>query len=83
MDIKHSQKPSKPVFMDEQTIIENLLNLEKDGRFDTSPILARHSSGTSYYISFLDKHTTYLKTHPKVDPANYLANLKTMLRVRR
>lgn len=43
-----------------------------------------YSSNTALYpdnqIPFIDKHVAYLLDHPKVDPLQYLSNLKLMLK---
>jgi hypothetical protein len=33
-------------------------------------------------VSFIDKHTSYLQGHPKVNPQQYLTNLRTMIKIR-
>jgi len=33
-------------------------------------------------IPFVQKHIAYLQSHPKVDPDQYLANLRLMIKVR-
>ena len=32
-------------------------------------------------ITFVDKHMTYLNTHPNIDPRQYVSNLRLMTRV--
>ena len=47
---------------------------------------ASYSTDTSAFsdnlIPFVDKHMRYLISHPSVDTAHYLANLRLMTRVR-
>ena len=35
-----------------------------------------------HIMPFVEKHMTYLNTHPSVDPAQYLANLRLMTKKR-
>lgn len=35
-----------------------------------------------HLVTFVEKHMSYLQTHPSVDPDHYLANLRLMTRVR-
>ncbi len=35
-----------------------------------------------HLMPFVDKHMNYLNTHPKLDPAMYIANLRLMIRRR-
>ena len=83
VDIKHFQKPSKPEFLTTVEVEHELRNMIGDVRFNTHAITNRDSDGNIKKISFFKRHATYLKTHPKVDPAKYLLNLRTMTRVRR
>lgn len=32
-------------------------------------------------ISFTDKHMNYLNSHPKIDPGQYIANLRLMTKI--
>jgi hypothetical protein len=68
--------------MTEQEIQLALDEMEQDMLLDTSPILTRSAEDSIIRISFHDRHTAYLKTHPKVNPQDYLANVKTMIRIR-
>jgi hypothetical protein len=49
---------------------------------NTSPVLARSAEDSIIRIPFRERHISYLKTHPKVNPQDYLANIKTMIRIR-
>ena len=33
-------------------------------------------------ISFTDKHMNYLNSHPKIDPKQYIANLRLMTKIK-
>lgn len=81
MNIKYSQ-PSKPVFMTEEEIHEALTLMEKDTSLDTKAIYIKDTAKSIRLVSFLEKHAVYLKEHPKVNPEHYLANLRTVLRIR-
>jgi hypothetical protein len=70
------------VFMDEQEIEQALNAMELDELLNTSPILVRSAEDSIIRVSFHDRHTTYLRTHPKINPQDYLANIKTMIRIR-
>jgi hypothetical protein len=69
-------------FLSEEEIQQALFEMEQDDLLDTSPILVRNAEDSIIRVSFHDRHTMYLKTHPKVSPQDYLANIKTMIRIR-
>jgi hypothetical protein len=54
----------------------------------TDPLLHKHissySANASLYpdgqIPFVEKHVAYLMDHPKLDPIQYLSNLRLMLK---
>jgi hypothetical protein len=69
-------------FMTEEEIQEALNEMEGDNLLNTSPILVRSAEDSVIRVSFHDRHTAYLKTHPKISPQDYLANIKTMIRIR-
>ena len=82
MAIMHIDKPDKPVFMDEEAINDALTDMEQDDLLKTGPVLVQDIGDSVRLVSFREKHLSYLRTHPKVNPANYLANVKTMIRIR-
>ena len=82
MAIMHIDKPDKPVFMDEAAINKTLDDMEQDEFLKTGPVLVQDMGESARMVPFREKHLTYLRTHPKVNPANYLANVKTMIRIR-
>lgn len=61
-------------------ILQDMLN---DSNYNTQ---ASYTSNSDEYpnneIPFVDKHMGYLNTHPSVDYAHYLANLRLITRVR-
>jgi hypothetical protein len=69
-------------FMTEEEIQDALSEMEQDNLLNTSPILVRSAEDSVIRVSFHDRHTTYLKAHPKINPQDYLANIKTMIRIR-
>jgi len=69
-------------FMTEEEIQEALNEMEQDELLNTGPILVRSAEDSIIRVSFHDRHTIYLKNHPKVNPQDYLANIKTMIRIR-
>jgi hypothetical protein len=69
-------------YLTEEEIQVALNEMEQDGLLNTSPILVRSAEDSIIRVSFHDRHTTYLKSHPKISPQDYLANIKTMIRIR-
>jgi hypothetical protein len=69
-------------FLSEEEIQEALCEMEQDKLLNTSPILIRSAEDSIIRVSFRDRHTIYLKNHPKISPQDYLANIKTMIRIR-
>lgn len=68
--------------MDELEIDQALDQMEQDSLLLTEPGHMINSAHTDQIVSFHEKHATYLKTHPKVNPADYLSNLRTMIKIR-
>lgn len=82
MNIHNIQKPAKITYLDTLEIDQVLDLMEQDDGLRTEPshmITILHSDEL---VSFHEKHSTYLKTHPKVNPADYLSNLRTMIKIR-
>jgi hypothetical protein len=82
MSIKHMSKTHKPVHISEEEVLQSLFNMEQDEGLKTDP---EYSSNPLYFdqlIPFAQKHAEYLKSHPKVNPEHYLANLRTMIKIR-
>jgi uncharacterized metal-binding protein YceD (DUF177 family) len=82
MTTKHTSKQDKEIFMTDDGIQLALADMVQDELMLTKPDKMIESDGTSRPISFTEKHTLYLKSHPKMNPQNYLANVKTMIRIR-
>ena len=82
MNTKHLQGPYKHVFMDEAEIQAQLTLMERSVSLNTKPGYNRYTSSSIRRETFRNRHTTYLKAHPKINPEHYLSNLRTVLRVR-
>jgi hypothetical protein len=76
----HSIDTSK--FLDEITINQMLSDMEQDDLLNTKSIYVQDTEGSIKCVTFSKTHAAYLKAHPKVNPKNYLANIKTMIRKR-
>lgn len=66
-----------------QQIKQALLSMLENEQYSTE---SSYSTNADLYpdnlIPFIDKHMHYLTSHPSVDPAHYLANLRLITRVR-
>lgn len=69
--------------MQEPEVITELQSMLSDKSFRTLP---GYSINTTLYpdhsVPFINDHLNYLTRHPKVDPADYLSNLRLMLKIR-
>jgi hypothetical protein len=70
-------------YMQEAEIVSLLEEMSADTSYNTQ---CGHSIDTDAYpdneMPFVDVHLRYLAKHPHVDPANYLSNLRLMLKIR-
>ncbi len=82
MNFKSLQSPSKKVFITDQEIQDSLTAMEQDSGLNTGPIMVRDADTGRKTVGFRDRHTNYLKEHPKVNPEYYLSNLRTVIRIR-
>jgi hypothetical protein len=82
MNITRFQGSDKPPTMDAEDIKEALEMMENDPSLKTVPFLVKETNTSMRIISFREKHADYLKAHPKVIPQFYLANLRTMIKIR-
>ncbi|MDB5163517.1 MAG: hypothetical protein JWS12_134 [Candidatus Saccharibacteria bacterium] len=71
------------MFMTEEEVTTTLEKME------TNPFLVTKSvykgnveQWPEHKMSFVDYHLAYLKVHPALDPQQYLANLRLMLRAK-
>lgn len=64
-------------------IVAQLQRMAADVAYNT---LASYSADAmlhpDHLVSFVEKHTAYLTSHPSVDPQQYLANLRLMTKKR-
>lgn len=68
-------------YMLEDEIVAELNLLVKSPTYLTKPNYRGTSERwTDNYVSFVDYHINYLKIHPLLDPAQYISNLRLMLR---
>ena len=67
----------------EEDVLDNLKKLEKDPLYNTP---SRYHADTERYpknlITFAQTHLEHLKKFPKVDPDQYISNLKLMTKIR-
>lgn len=85
MNIKNIGQHAKQVFLSEQEIRLALQQMEKDATLSSKPSLMNDNDASSSIreVSFMERHMTYLREHPKVNPEHYLSNLRTMIKIRR
>ncbi len=82
MNGNYLQKPTKQVFMTDEEIQEELTQMESDSSINTKPAYDKYDHSPEKLLTFRDRHSDYLKKHPKVNPQHYLSNLRAVLRVR-
>ncbi len=82
MNMNSFQTSKKQDFISEEQVREALRQMEQDATLNTDPVLIRNIPGSARSAPFEQRHLTYLKEHPKVDPEDYLSNLRTVLRIR-
>ena len=64
--------------------VENeLRKMLEDDNFNTlSSYIASTEVYSDHKIPFVQKHMAYLRSHPKVNPDQYLSNLRMMTKIR-
>jgi hypothetical protein len=64
--------------------VENELGkMLEDDNFNTlSSYIASTEVYSDHQIPFVQKHMAYLRSHPKVNPDQYLSNLRMMTKIR-
>ena len=82
MNFNKQYSPPRPVFMTVQEYETALQEMEDDPSLDTKPALIKSDDNSFKLVSFFEKNSQYLKTHPKINPEHYIRNLKTTLRIR-
>lgn len=65
-----------------QMIEEELKSMATDIRYNTAASYSANSAYPNNLIPFVTKHMHYLNTHPKLDPDQYIANLRLMTKIR-
>ena len=83
MSIDNSDQFYKPAGISEIEIREELTKMELNPELNTKASLVKESQSSLRLMTFEEKHLSYLRQHPKVSPLPYLANLKTMIKVRK
>ena len=64
-------------------ILQSLQSMEQDNRYNTtSSYSANITAHPDNLIPFAQKHMQYLSAHPKLDPTQYLSNLRLMTRIK-
>jgi hypothetical protein len=83
MNLQDLSRPFKPGDVSEDEMRQELTLMENNPELDTPVSLVKDDDLSVYLISFQEKHMKYLREHPKINPAPYLANLKTMIKIRK
>jgi hypothetical protein len=76
-----TKRPQPPIFMEKTAIAAALTSMERDNLLKTPPAPIDNGLGIDM-VTFKEKHLIYLQKHPKVNPQTYLANLRTMIKIR-
>ena len=82
MAIKHMHKADRPLFMDGDTIDRVLSEMEHNNELNTQSVPVIDGMDSVKMVTFHEKHAGYLRTHPKINPQNYLSNLRAMIKIR-
>jgi hypothetical protein len=79
-----SQKKTRLFTEEEAVEIERRLRvMAGDITYNTESSYSTNSEAyPDNLIPFVDKHMGYLRSHPRVDPEQYLSNLRLMTRIR-
>ena len=82
MSYKDDVRPYKPGTVSDDEIKAALNMMVNNPQLDTKGGMDNTDGQSLSLVSFQEKHLTYLQCHPKVSPVSYLANLKTMIKIR-
>jgi len=64
-------------------VVRELKTMTTDDAYNTKPSFSVKSElYPDNLIPFVDKHMDYLRSHPAMDPRQYLSNLRLMTRIR-
>ncbi len=62
---------------------EALDTMANDKAYNTSDSYSANiAQNPNNLITFTDKHMNYLNSHPKIDPKQYIANLRLMTKIK-
>lgn len=62
---------------------DTLQALVEDSGYNTEPsYIANGEAYPDHLIPFVEKHMAYLMSHPKVNPEQYISNLRMMTKIR-
>ncbi len=82
--MNHQTKAMLMQRLEDNNIRKKLKDMESNPKLNTRGM--SFSANTELYpdgqMPFVDKHMAYLMQHPKLDPEQYLANLRLMLKQR-
>lgn len=62
-----------------QLIRTDLKKMTKDPSFNTKSM---YSAASADDVTFVEKHMKYLADHPKLNPQQYLSNVRLMTRIK-
>jgi hypothetical protein len=82
MSYRDLYSPKKSKFIEDDEVDQIISDMERDDLLNTNPVYVKDADESICLVTFREKHEAYIKTHPKVDPRTYLANVKTMIRIR-
>ncbi len=75
-------KTTIAAFMTELEVRDALTSMLSDQSFKTEPGYTDEELYPDHQAPFIEKHMAYLKGHPKVNPKDYLSNLRIMTKIR-
>jgi hypothetical protein len=82
MSIKHAPTFDVVEFLDDATLHQMMIDMEENELLNTKPSYVNDGPDGARLVTFYEKHSIYIKSHPKINPQNYLANVRTMIRIR-
>lgn len=78
-----SIKPIIEGYLNPEQVQRLLQDMELDSTYKTEPSYSANAVlHPDHSVSFNEKHMTYLKNHPLLDPEHYLSNLRLTTRIR-
>ena len=82
MNIKTLQGPYKHVYMSEDEVMIELNLYEADPTLKTVSVRREFTVTAVYPTPFCQEHMAYIRRNPKVNPRDYLANLRASIKIR-